>query len=291
MSRRLFPGVVTMKYRGRLGNHLAQYCVARRIASELRFDLRCPPIAGFPNAVSLGPALRRYLPLQPKQVVRTHHALDLASVLSDRQPRIIDLNGLFLRYEYFAPCKQVIRDSWLWSGPLTQAEPDVLAIHIRSGDVWTSDDGNREGTKTGITQYHTLPFSYYARIIEERRWRRIDVVTEDPGDPMVEKLERSFGVKVISGSVISDFNHLRRSRNIVLSVSSFAWWAAWLSDAERIYYPLLGLFDSERAKGRPAAWQQDLQVIDEPRYTFIEVSAPSGDWTGSPEDRVRLLNS
>jgi hypothetical protein len=285
--RDLLPGVVTIRYRARLGNRLAQYCLARRIATELDFHLHCPKIEGFPGTGPLGLGLRRHLPFQNRQVVSTHHELDLQDVVGDRRARIVDLRGLFIRYEYFQPYKQQIRDSWLLSGGLPRLGGDRLTIHIRSGDVW--DQGPQAARTNG--EYFTLPFSFYARIIEQERWPGVDLVTEDPADPMVRKLAASFGARVISGPAISDFNWIRASRHIVLSVSTFAWWAAWLSRAERIYYPVLGLLDSERARRRPYPWRQDLQVWDEPRYVYLKVDAPDPTWTGSEANRQRLLNS
>ena len=231
MIGRLVPGLVRVKYRSRLGNHLAQYCFVRRMAEGLGFDLRVSPIPGFPRAGSLGRAWRRHLPFQTRQMIRTDHELDLAPILADRRPRIIDVFGLFQRYEYFSPRKAAIRD-WLWTGPITPGDGDELTIHVRTGDVWRTGSAELERVGGPISpEYHTLPFSFYRRIIEERAWRSVQVVTEDPADPMVQKLARSFGAGLAPGSAIEDFNRLRASRNIVLSVSTFAWWAAWLSDA------------------------------------------------------------
>jgi hypothetical protein len=45
-----------------------------------------------------------------------------------------------------------------------------------------------------------------------------------------------------------DFEVIRRSKNIVVSVSTFSWLAAWLSDAEHIFLPLSGLFNPNQHK-------------------------------------------
>ena len=100
------PGLVRIvSYRGGLGNQLAQYCLARRVARELGFDLLVPPIPGFPNAICLGSGARNADPGQRYQRARTGHRLDLEALLADRSGRLIDLMGSFMRYEYFRPCK------------------------------------------------------------------------------------------------------------------------------------------------------------------------------------------
>jgi hypothetical protein len=276
------------RYRGRLGNQLAQYCLARRIALELGFALSAPEIPGFPRALPLGRwagpdafADHRVL----RQVVHTAHELNLHALLADRRPRVIDLCGIFLRYEYFAPYKADIRRDWLSSGALVPLAPDDLTIHVRTGDVYRQPGIRRPQSP----EYHTLPFSFYAAIIQERRWPHIRVVTEDGQDPMVRKLVARFGVSVVSGSAIEDFNLLRASGAIVLSVSSFSWWAAWLSQAGRIYFPVAGLYDPGRAAARPPPWRQDLVVRDEDRYIAIRPALSDQDWRGTPEERLRLL--
>jgi hypothetical protein len=116
-------------------------------------------------------------------------------------------------------------------------------------------------------------------------------VTEDRNDPMVRKLVVAYDAELRSGSELEDFNALRASANLVLSVSSYAWWAGWLSNASQIFFPIAGIFDQVRARQRPLAWQQDLWVDDEPRYVAIRPAGLTGAWTGSEEERQRLLNS
>jgi hypothetical protein len=292
------PGLVRVRaYRGGLGNRLSHYCFARRVAVELGFDLMAPAIDGFPNAVSLGQAARRDMTSQEYQKARTLHRLNLSALLADRSARLIDLVGTFLRYEYFCPYKHEIRSDWLHTGPLPTVHAEDLTIHVRTGDVWLKgcqaayQAGKLIEPRVPGVEYHTLPYSFYTRIIEHQRWRTIHVVTEDATDPMAQKLASRFGAQIRSGTMMEDFNFLRASHNLVLSVSTFAWWAGWLSGTSRVYYPVLGFFDPERAQRRPRSEQQDLWVPDEDRYWPVRVPAPEGYWRGTEEDRQRLLES
>jgi hypothetical protein len=287
LVHRLCPGVIEVKYLGRLGNVLGQYCFARMLAERLGFALSAEPIAGFPGVRRLGRRLWRYLPAHRLQLIGGGHRIDVEALLADRTPRLIVQRGYFLRYEYFRPMKQAIRGSWLV--PDVQVAPppaDSLTIHVRSGDIWQKQEG-----APVHSEYAGLPFSFYARIIGLRAWSGVTVVTDDPGDPMVRKLSETFGATVRSQSALEDFAFLRASANLVLSVSTYAWWAAWLSRAERIFYPLAGLFDPQRARRRSPQWQQDLFVDDEPRYLPVVVPTSSTDWRGTADDRRRLLAS
>jgi hypothetical protein len=275
--------LVSVTYRGRLGNNLSEYCVGRIIAEHLGFNLRAAPIPGFPNVKSLGVPVGE--PIDPCQRLDGHR-IDLARILSDRSPRHIVLSGFFQRYEYFRPYKTVIRDGWLAGDAAEAAGLDELTIHVRAGDTW------RIGTQRAVhTEYHALPFSFYRSIVRSRRWSRVTVVTDDPSDPMVRKLADDTSGEVQSGSVLDDFNVMRASANLVLSVSTYAWWAGWLSNARQIFFPVAGIFDEERVRLKNAAWQQNLWVDDEPRYQAIRPKGVEGPWTGSEDDRQRLLNS
>ncbi len=167
-------GTVEVLYLCRLGSRLTQYCIGRIIAKVLGFNLRAPPIPGFPTVDALATGVAREL--RPPQIIGGHR-IDLDKIVADRTPRRIVLRGF------------------------------------------------------------------------------------------------------------------RSSSNLVLSVSSYAWWAGWLSEATQIFFPVAGFFDQVRARQRPSAWQQDLWVNDEPRYVAIRPVGLTRAWTGTEEERQRLLNS
>jgi hypothetical protein len=281
-------GVVELDYVGRLGNRLALHCIGRSLATALDFQLQAEAIAGFPGTqLEADSQNRDQPPAGPEERITNRHRLDLSRLLADRRPRRIFLSGPFLRYEYFRPHKDRIRNQWLVSAlPNETFAADDLTIHIRTGDVWQTAAPN-----IVHPEYHTLPFSFYAHVIKQRRWARVFVVAEHPDDPMVQALVSRRGAIPLHGTALDDFARLRASQNIVLSVSSFSWWAAWLSNAQRIFFPLAGLFDPARARRRPWHGQQSLWVNDEPRYAAIKPICPllERDWQGSAEDRRLML--
>ena len=71
---------------------------------------------------------------------------------------------------------------------------------------------------------------------------------------------------VHGSGVIDDYERIRRSKNILISVSTFAWVAAWLSEAERIIMPLTGLFNPVFA--HDICNKLDLVPRNDPRYEF-----------------------
>jgi hypothetical protein len=61
---------------------------------------------------------------------------------------------------------------------------------------------------------------------------------------------------------MQDFETIRSSANVALSVSTFCWMAAWLSDSAQVFMPLSGLFNPFQDTGA------DLVPIDDLRYRF-----------------------
>jgi len=206
------------------------------------------------------------------------HLIDLDAVLAGGSGKRIILDGFFQRYEYFRAYKKVIQNEWLRMDNRYAVGQNDLSIHIRAGDLWCEDS-----PAPVHPDYPALPFSYYQKIIEEGKWEKIHIVTESKDDPMVLKLSRLFGAQVRSGSVEEDFCFLRSSKNIVLSVSTFSWWAAWLSEAVRIDLPVAGIWNPEV---RP---EVDLRVSDEDRYLF-HYPAFQRPWRGGQEERDWLLS-
>lgn len=269
---------------GRLGNNLFQYCLGRILAEGLGFDLQVRPLAGFDHATGWGAP-----PAEPpaRTTLLRAHDVDLAGILADPTPRLLLLRGYFQRYAYYRPYKRLIRESWLACDAVPRAAPDDLTIHVRAGDIWQRGRPSRRAHP----DYHALPFSFYDAILRSRRWGKVTVVTEDRFDPMVCKLVAHCGAEVQAGSVLEDFKVLRASANLVMSVSSYAWWAAWLSDAARIYFPLVGIFDPRRMQLRRSHWRPDLWVDDEPRYQRVRPPGMDGPWIGDEAERLRLLNT
>ena len=276
-----FPSVKT-QYPGRLGNKLFQYCFGRIIADALQFNFDAEHVPGFSHATSLR---RLCLPsIGLKEEVLNGHKVDVEKVVANRKKRIIRLLGHFQRYEYYRKHKEKIR-SWLSVPTSNIPGTEDLVIHIRSGDLWQVNRSNppNEGQLP-------LPFSFYKQIIEQRVWEKIYIITEMQKDPMVQKLAASYSALVQSKSEIEDFCFLASGHNIVLSVSTFAWWASWLSRAKQIFFPLAGFWNPDYRVHYGKNPEMDLIVDDEPRYEFINVTS-EGNWRGTEQDRQRLLNT
>ncbi len=302
-------GVIRLPYHGRLGNNLFQYCFGRVLSEELQCGLLASPIDGFAHIKSTHMTLESNVyerkisikqeKMQGKLLVKENNKVlhicfaELLNFLKiGNGKKLIEIEyGFFVYVPFYKNYFNQIRYQWLQLPDKYNLEENDLTIHIRSGDIW------QENTTEGPhDSYCGLPFSFYQTIIEQRNWQKIYIVTEDPEDPMVCKLVYSYGASIVSRTAIEDFNFIKSSKNIVLAVSTFSWFAAFLSQARKIYYPLAGIFHQEI---RP-----DLNLlVNEERYHYQQVY-PDGQfkdsfqgiffagqplWTGTNEVRQFLL--
>lgn len=241
--------MIEVEYRDRLGNNLFQYCFGRLLAEQLGFALTAPPIPGFPSTSTDLPGSRYDGP----EVVVTDENLELDALLRDRSARKIIVRGYFQRAAFYRDYAAVIRQRWL--KPATRRleampTPDDIWVHVRRGDymLWGS----------------ALPFSYYENAIMELGGGPVRIVTDDPADPFFWRF-RKFNAVIVPGNEQDDFYRLTCASKLVLSQSSFSWWAAFLSEADAVVCPV------------PVAgiWAEQPHLrLDDARYRYLAVPEP-----------------
>jgi len=280
--------MVCVRFVGRFGNNIFQYLMGRILSEKYgkgflacpHLWLRPPPSELSPRIASLGD--NRYFKRMcfRKRNILTEQYIDFDSLGRGN----VLLNGFFQRYEYYRPYLSEIKNEWLIL-PTFQTRPlDELTIHIRGGDIWAK--GRRRETQTVHPDYPALPLSYFKRAIESKKWSRIEILAEDADDPMAKVLcERYQAVIRPRGSFQDDFCRLLASSNLVIPVSTFSWWAALLSNAKQIFFPIVGIFNPRNNSG-----SHNLVVDGDPRYDLVEIQE-TGPWKGLPDDVPRLLNS
>ena len=244
---------VRVSLRGRLGNNLFQYALGRIIAERHGFALECVsrarPTPTLSNGLELdGPAtlfeLASHFPNaplsiegaayeRPVEAYEVRHdqpwrgqTIDLVSVLRNRTPRRVILDGFFQRYEYYAPYASLIRHWFRCVTVPTSYHPvraDVL-VNIRRGTDFT-----RAGW--------ILPASYYAQAL--RHIPRVGqvFVCGTQVDADIQDQLAEFRPIYVTGTPIEHFSFFQKFDRIVLSNSTFAWWAAFLSSASLIVAP------------------------------------------------------
>ena len=222
--------MIEVVYRERLGNNLFQYALGRLLAERKGVALKAQPIPGFPGTQEQVSGDR----MEDNVLEVDRHVVSMDQLLA-HQGKVV-LNGWFQRYEYYKDDKEKIAE-WLRTEPCDlccRPGVDDLVMHVRLGDVvdlprWTSC-------------YCVVSASWCKRIIERELRNRLYIVTEDPTHRYLEAFGK-YDPIIVSSDVLHDFCFLKASKRIILSVSTFAWWAAWLSEATEIYLPMAGLWN------------------------------------------------
>ena len=238
---------------GGLGNNLFQYFYGRLIA-EMQGD----SLSLAENAHHL-PELTALRPLQPQKDI------------------VID--GFFQQQQIFREHRIRLR-AWLdaYLPAARKPEPNSMVLHIRTGDLY------QHWRPHSTVHPHHVPcyYFYYKKMLRDHPGRKVYAVCERTDDPVLLKLQQNFTLEVISGTVLEDFYFLLHADVLVLSVSTFAWWAAFLSDARIKHYPLLGYFNPDI---RPDI---DL-VVRDPRYVYHTLPQIQ-EWQSTPGQIDQILN-
>jgi len=116
---------------------------------------------------------------------------------------------------------------------------DTILCSVRGAEILT---GTHE-------HYTVLPVEFYADVFQRTKLK--PVFFGQIGDNLyANELRAAFpSAEFIEGKgTIHDFQTIRNSKNIVVSISTFAWAAAYLSHARLVILPLHGLFNPNQAR-------------------------------------------
>ena len=256
--------MVEVIYDGGLGNNLFQYCFGRILAERLGYKLVAAPLAGFPRTFEAVDGCDYsgcdVLTLRGQRP-------DLTFVEEPGLRRHVLLTGYFQRYEYYAPRASDVK-AWM-------AVDDPHDLRIGSDDVVLTIRRGRD-----YIPRFGLPLSYYETALNSIRHDRVFICTNEPDDPFIRYLQKKYRANVRAGSfqggkilpsywagALDNLTFIRRFNNIVISNSSFSWWAAYLSEARVVIYPrpASGLWSSTDPVSRDISLE-----VDEERYRYLE---------------------
>ena len=235
---------------GNLGNHMIQYMTALFLARRVpgarlsrihlpEWGIQCAPIQAGEVPTEIIKT-----PLVP--IDSLAHRLVVGEI--DR----VDIRTYAQHTSNFGPPEQY-RDVFV-SPPVKGTGDGELLCNIRQGDVL---DGRHP-------DYVLLPADFYADIASQTRLVPVFHGQLD-SSRYVDLLRRRFPSSrfLPSQGAIADFAFIRSSRHIVPSISTFSWLAAWLSNAESIHLPVVGLFNPAQSRS------SNLLPFTDARYHFF----------------------
>jgi hypothetical protein len=182
---------------------------------------------------------------------------DVARKLKSRGVDCIVSEVLGMRFEYHKHNREAYRKLFGLHKFISRHEgfgDDHLVINIRTAEIMS-----------GIhPDYAPLPLDFYDLILSETLLKPVFMGQIHDHSRYGSELCRRFPTAdfLIGRTPLEDLACLLSARNICMSISSFCWLGAWLSDANSIHMPIYGLYNPAQ---RPDI---NLVPIDDTRYVY-----------------------
>lgn len=248
-------------FSGNLGNNLFQYITGKIISNIVDYNIYITqintPILNF-----------HFFKNEKKNIFYEKEIIDIKDIFYisesnnfekifdlDIENRNVVLNGNFQSSTFCNKHKNIILD--LFSNDINKIDKSIfknidfendLLINVRLGDFrqlgWIID------------------FSYYEKLINSIKFRKLYITTDDPNDKYIKQFE-----KYKPDMSLNNYTVYRKLllysffKKIVMSTSTFCWWFSFLSKNSEIYIPEIENFQY---------WKMDNKLLYEPFYLYID---------------------
>jgi hypothetical protein len=191
--------MITVDYFGRSGNNWFQYVYARLLSMERKHTLGTEPP-------------KTFLKFSEYDQSQNTNGMD------------IHLHDYFQDAELYNNHRDSIKSMFIL--PTMVRNYDDVVVHLRLTDYWWHKN-----------KWVISPL-WYRGLIQREKYRFCYIVVEPhPTNEVYFKyLEGLKGLRYVTGGTAeSDFNLIRSFDRIICSNSTYCWWAAFLSEASKIY--------------------------------------------------------
>ena len=211
--------MIVVNFSGLMGNNLFQYSAGRLIAEALGYELKCAGIYSFPHTFDIVRGMRF---IEPVETISDEN-FALRTTVNDRRNRRIELNGHFQRADFLVDNKSRVLD--FFCQPKLETFPALdIVIHVRLGDYVTLD--------------WSLPYSYFEVALTRlyKKEMEIWIATDEPWHPFFLRFKK-WKPRYIKADSYDTFLLMRKAKNLIISRSTFSWWAAFLGDHDAVIGP------------------------------------------------------
>lgn len=256
--------VVMIDLPGLLGNRLFGYCMAKIVAEEMGgWKVHSKSIWGFPDTYTC-PYNKVSQQYDTQTVIESPlHFFDFKNILKDKQERNIKLDGYFISYETLKKYKNSIRNEWLKIDPKLRTpcpNYEAIVVHVRAE----------------YPDCYFVPFEFYEQALASTSYDQVYICTDNPNHPFLRNFDKYNPIIVSTRNIshtlcvenqswddiaalnLDDFLFILSFNKIIYGVSTYSWWAAFLSDAQEIYAPYNEKFSYLK--------------VDEERYHYIPIN-------------------
>jgi hypothetical protein len=193
----------------------------------------------------------------PVAVARDEQHLDiprLSAAMRSGEIARVEWAGYGQRMENFLP-REAYRDVFVAPSNLKVGfGHEYLVCHIRAGEIL--DDTSPD--------YPLTPVEFYADLVAETGLKPV-FMGQTARNAYTDRIRDRFphALFLDTQDVVTDFETIRRSKNVVVGIGTFAWLAAWLStEADTVFMAVNGIVNPMQ---RPVV---DLVPYGDNRYRF-----------------------
>jgi hypothetical protein len=271
--------VIEVRYSGGMGNQMFQYAWARCLAEEIGYELKAPPIEGFPRTHEAVKG-KCFVEEEPQLLVTKVFRKDFSEIQANLalhgERKIVLSESPCEYYPTLAPFREKIR-SWF-----EHSEPDLdLAVcdtrrkfedRFVAEPITSIDDGDlvislRLGDFLRPKHRHRLlGCDYFDIVLSSRTFSRLFITSDEIDHPLVDEFEKYRPIRLFQKDRWQTMKFVAKFDHIALSQSTYSWWCAYLSNARHVYFPLSDW----------SVWNKELIVganldlrVNEGRYIFV----------------------
>jgi|TARA_B100000073_G_scaffold64767_1_gene47886 hypothetical protein len=250
--------MIKLSYGGYLANQMMQYAVARILSNKTKYFLDgVPPIEG--KFIDLNPPENNDIRYSNNEMMIGNDVWSIDYDSISKHKGLIHFYGYFQRYSNIKYHKEYVKNLYSFEKDKNLYDDNLIAVHIRLGEYCRHNN--------------QLPKEYYVDCIRKSKKKAI-IYTDQPTHPYVQEIESLVDCDISSSDKTwvekksptqwDDFVKMASHKHIIISQSTYSWWAAWLSDATTIYYPL-----SYKNYWSHNGNDIDFTVDDEDRYIYV----------------------
>lgn len=216
--------MISIKYHGRCGNQIFSYIFARILA--IKNNLKLITMFPYQNLLKTTPHEEGRIINDPdinvNDLYYDQHEVDWYSKKLNGK---VQVSGFFQWPNYYEGYEKLI-NSFFELPKINKRPTTDIVLHYRLKDY--HDPGLKSVIHPGWYQ------NILGSILRINRKNKIYIVTDDPGDKILDALS-IYKPDIISISPEHDFHFIREFDTIICGNSSFSWWAAFFSEATKIY--------------------------------------------------------
>lgn len=208
---------VEVNLKGRFGNHIIQYSIARLFAENNGLKLVTP--FGFQKELEATPAADGE-EVKGAHVLVTDDNLDIFN--QKFPPQHYKFDGYFQRSYWLADNRAKIR-TFFKTAPAEFDEENIV-MHIRLGDYRYAYGASR-----------VIHPDWYKTCLMSEQFKKLYIVMDEYDEEYLKHFDLFNPVLVQSTDFITDWNFLRRFKRLISSNGSFGWTAGLLGNATKMY--------------------------------------------------------